>query len=107
MGTGDSVRVFESEELEGFDEEGHDDGAHEEGGGTAEETGDGHDLDRCVGEEVCRPCTHVEERREEIISTGNLKLDASIHMHCFVHEGFVRVRFVLTRFVEATYCPVA
>ena len=63
MGTGDSVRVFESEELEGFDEEGHDDGAHEEGGGTAEETGDGHDLDWRVGEEVRRPCVHTLEER--------------------------------------------
>ena len=85
VSAGDSVRVFESEELEGFNEERHDDGAHEEGGGAAEETGDRHDLDGRVGVEVCRPCTHVGERREEIVSTGSLFCNALLIRVLYSH----------------------
>ena len=58
--------MFELEKFKRFYEERRDDGAHEEGGGAAEETGDRHDLDRCVGVEIRRPCVYIHMWREEM-----------------------------------------
>ena len=57
MGACDSVRVFQLKEFQRFDKEAQDYGAHEEGARTAEEAGDGHDLDGIVSEEVGRACS--------------------------------------------------
>ena len=59
MGTGNAVRVFETEEFERFDEEGEDDGAHEERTGATEEACHRHHLHWGLGVEVRCACIGV------------------------------------------------